>query len=209
MGVAIVVRNTLNDLDPTPTLMPNLNHDDFLRLFTYSEPNLRAFIRRLVANAADASEISQNTAIVLWKKFDSFGERHARYELEQPSKEELEVHFSKWAMKVARFEVLSWRRDKARDRHVFSDTMFETLADESEEFDEQLEKQRSAIKKCLDKLPEGRRDQIMEAYSARNKPREIANRTGKTVNAFYQWMHRVRLSLLKCANKELNEAAYL
>lgn len=189
--------------------MPVLNHDDFLRLFTFSEPNLRAFIRRLVGNAMDASEISQNTAIVLWQKFDSFVERHAEYSSGQTSKAELEIHFSKWAMKVARFEVLSWRRDKARDRHVFTDTLFETLANEAEEFNERLEKQRSAIKKCLDELPEGRRVQIMEAYSARNKPREIARRTGKTVNAFYQWMHRVRLSLLKCAEKDLNEEAYL
>ncbi|GAB5560038.1 MAG: hypothetical protein SynsKO_16850 [Synoicihabitans sp.] len=194
--------------EPTPTLVPKLNHDDFLRLFTQSEPNVRAFIRRLVANCNDASEISQNTAIVLWDKFDSFVERNADYQSGKASKTELELHFTKWAMKVARFEVLSWRRDKARDRHLFSPDFLETLADKSEEIDERLERQRSALKRCLGKLPESRRELIMEAYSARNKPQEIASRTGKSTNAFYQWMHRVRLSLLKCAKKDLNEEAY-
>jgi len=188
--------------------MPSLNHDDFLRLFTFSEPNLRAFIRRLISNPSDASEVSQNTAIVLWQKFDYFVERHAEYESKPVPKEELEIHFSKWAMKVARFEVLSWRRDKARDRHVFSETFFETLIQESEELDENLEKQRLALKRCLDKLTEERRAQILEAYSARNKPQEIALRTGKTVNAFYQWMHRIRHSLLKCAKKDLIKEVY-
>jgi len=189
--------------------MPTLTHDDFLRLFTYSEPNVRAFIRRLVANANDASEISQNTAIVLWEKFDLFVERNAGYGTERATKAELEIHFTKWAMKVARFEVLSWRRDKARDRHIFSDTLFETLADESEDFDERLERQRSALQTCLGKLPEERRTLIMEAYSARNRPQEIARRMGKTVNSFYQWMYRVRVSLLKCAEKDLSKEAYL
>lgn len=189
--------------------MPTLNHNDFLRLFSYSEPNVRAFIRRLVANANDASEISQNTAIVLWEKFDSFVERNAGYESGEATKSELEVHFTKWAMKVARFEVLSWRRDKARDRHLFSDDFLETLADKSEEIDERLERQRFALRKCLGKLPENRRTLIMEAYAARNKPQELASRTGKSTNAFYQWMHRVRRSLLKCAEKNMTEEAYL
>ena len=194
--------------EATLTRVTKLNHDDFLRLFTYSEPNVRAFIRRLVVNANDASEISQNTAIVLWEKFDSFVERNAGYGGGESSKAELELHFTKWAMKVARFEVLSWRRDKALDRHLFSDDFMETLADKSEEIDEALERQRSALRRCLGKLPDNRRALIMEAYSSRNKPQELASRTGKTTNAFYQWMHRVRLSLLKCAKKYLTEEAY-
>ena len=187
--------------------MQSLKHDDFLRLFTASEPTLRAFVRRIVPTQNDASEVSQNTAIVLWQKFDLFIDKHSEY-VDQLDKTELEIHFKRWALKVARFEALSWRRDKARDRHVFTEDLFEKLAAESDEIGDLLESQRIALNNCLEKLPEERRAMLLEAYSARKKPQEIASRTGKTLNAFYQWLHRIRLSLLKCAKSTLASRAY-
>ena len=188
--------------------MHSQNHDDFLRLFTASEPTLRAYIRRLVPTQNDASEISQNTSIVLWQKFGVFLEKHPTYNSEEQSKEDIQLHFKRWAMVVARYEVLSWRRDKYRDRLVFSEELLEKLAVESQEHGPHLDSQMHALETCLKKIPEDRRSLVLEAYSARNKPQEIASRRGGTLNGFYQWMHRVRLSLLKCVKRSLATEAY-
>lgn len=188
---------------PSSESINSQSHEDFLRLFTASESTLRAYIRRLVPSQNDASEISQNTTIVLWQKYGIFLKKHPDYNSAEQSKEDIQLHFKRWAMVVARYEVLSWRRDKFRDRHVFSEDLIKTLATDSQDHGSRLENQLLALESCFKKIPEERRRLVLEAYSARNKPQEIAQRQGRTLNGFYQWLHRVRLALLKCVEQTL------
>ena len=92
-------------------------HDQFLRLYVETEGSLRGFVRSLVPSLEDAKEVMQGTAAVLWRKFD---------QLDSPD------NFRRWAFGVARFEALSYRRDKARDRHVFSEELVNQLATEAD-----------------------------------------------------------------------------
>ena len=47
-------------------------HGDFLRLFTAHELAIRAHVRRLVPTRADADDVVQEVAVVLWQKFATF-----------------------------------------------------------------------------------------------------------------------------------------
>ena len=49
-------------------------HRDFLRLFASHEPAIRAYVRRLVPLRADADDVMQDVAVVLWEKFEEFRE---------------------------------------------------------------------------------------------------------------------------------------
>ena len=96
----------------------HLQSDDqnrqFLRLFTEHEPALRMFVRSLVPTRADASEVIQDVAVVVWEKIGEFEEAR---------------NFRKWAFGVARYEALAYLRDRSRDRHVFDDELVARLAD--------------------------------------------------------------------------------
>ncbi len=169
--------------------MPALDeqlHDRFLRLFTTSEPALRAFVRRLVPSRDDARDVMQEVALVLWRKFNSFPEGD---------------DFRHWAFGVARFEALAWLRDKTRDRHVLAEDVVALLADESQRADEHLEIQREALRSCLDRLPKDQGRLVLAAYAPAARILEVAARSGRTVAAFYQWLHRVRLALLDCVRR--------
>jgi RNA polymerase sigma-70 factor, ECF subfamily len=169
--------------------MPALDeqlHDRFLRLFTTNEPALRAFVRRLVPSRDDARDVMQEVALVLWRKFDTFPEG---------------VEFRRWAFGVARFEALAWFRDKTRDRHVLAEDVVAQLADESVSADKHLESQREALRSCLNKLPKDRRRLVLAAYGPAARIQEVAAQSGRTVAAFYQWLHRVRLALLECVRR--------
>jgi RNA polymerase sigma-70 factor, ECF subfamily len=161
-------------------------HDRFLRLFTVSEPAIRAFVRRLVPSRDDARDVMQEVALVLWRKF---GECKAGED------------FRRWAFGVARYEALAWLRDKTRDRHVLAEDVLEMLADDSVQVDERLELQREALRSCLDKLPKDRRRLVLAAYVPGTRIQEVAAQSGRTVAAFYQWLHRVRLALLDCVRR--------
>jgi DNA-directed RNA polymerase specialized sigma24 family protein len=85
---------------------PNLDrYETFVRLYTQHETNLRSFSRSLLPSWDDVDEVMQQTAIVLWRKFDQF---------------DLNTEFMKWACVVARFEILAYRRNMARDKLVLS-----------------------------------------------------------------------------------------
>lgn len=163
-------------------------YEQFVALFTEHEPGLRAFVRSLTYSWDDADEVMQNTGLVLWRKFDSF---------------DPETDFMKWACVVARFEVLAWRRDKARDRHVFDEELVDLLSAEAAEEHETLARERKALDTCLRKLPEKQRRIVMAAYEPGVRLNQVAERLGKSATAFYKIVNRARLGLLKCIESEI------
>jgi RNA polymerase sigma-70 factor (ECF subfamily) len=164
------------------------NHRRFLRAFTTHEPAVRAYVRRLVPLRADADDVMQEVSVVLWEKFDSFRERS---------------DFKAWAFGVARFEVLAWLRDKGRDRLVLDDEVVSKLAEESAADEPRLARQREALEACMEKVPHAQRELMMEAYQPDARIQSVAERSGRTVPGFYQWLHRMRRALLDCVRNVL------
>lgn len=168
---------------------PSDPYEAFLGHFTAHEAALRAYVRRLVPTRDDAADVMQGIALVLWKKFG---------DLDDP------LDFRKWAFGVARYEALAWLRDRARDRRVLAEDLLEQIAEEATAMDEQLEAQREALEGCLQKLPATQRTLVLEAYTPEVPMQEVAQRSGRTVGAFYQWLHRMRLRLLECTQRNLH-----
>lgn len=163
-------------------------HELFLRLFTANEAALRGFVRALVPTRADANDVMQETAIVLWRKFGEFATGD---------------DFRRWAFGVARMKVLSWRRDAARDRHVFGDETTALIAEETEARTDSLEAQREALHACIGKLPLEQRTLVDAAYAPGAIIEEVARGTGQTAMALYKKLHRIRMALVECTRRVL------
>jgi len=171
--------------------MSDLNHqhqDQFLRLFAENEPVLRTFVRSLVPSLADTSEVMQEVAVVLWQKFAEFDATR---------------DFRKWAFGVARYEVLAYLRDRARDRHVFNDELVGRLADDAAATAPQHEAQRDALETCLQKLTEAQRTLVLSAYARDTRMNELATQRGQTAMSLYKLLHRIRQALLHCVRRQL------
>ncbi len=164
------------------------SHERFLTLFTVNEPAIRAFVRRLVPTRQDTADVMQGVALVLWRKFPA---------LEDPDQ------FRKWAFGVARYEALAWLRNKARDRLVLADDVLNTLACESAQIENRLSAQRAALEGCLEKLPGEQRTLVLAAYAPDVRIQDVAEQSGRTVPAFYQWLYRIRVRLLECTRRTL------
>ena len=170
--------------------MDQEQHRRFLRSFTANEPAVRAYVRRLVPTRADADDVMQDIAVVLWEKFGEFRD---------------DGNFRTWAFGVARYEVLAWRRDKARDRLVFDEDVVAKLADETVDENEEhrLTTQRGALEFCLEKVDPEQRDLLMNAYDSDNRIQDVAANSGRSVAGFYQWLHRMRRQLMHCVRRQL------
>ncbi len=163
-------------------------HREFLRAFTTHEPAIRAFVRRLVPSRADADDILQEVAIVLWEKFDEFRR---------------EGNFKTWACGIARFKVLAWLRDKGRDRLVLDSDVVELVAAESLQAESHLELQRQALESCFESIPAPQRQLLSRAYRRDASIQSVASSSGRSIAGFYQWLHRMRKRLLECIRREL------
>ncbi len=167
-------------------------HSRFLRSFTANEAAIRAYVRRMVPTRGDADDVMQETSVVLWEKFDTLREAE---------------DFRAWAFGVARFEVLAWLRDKGRDRLVLNEDVIARLADEAEEDEPRLERQREALEDCLAKVAPDQRQLLMQAYSDESRIQDVARHSGRTVPGFYQWLHRMRKLLLDCIRRDIAREA--
>ena len=165
-------------------------HDQFLRLFVEHEEGLRLFVRSLLFSQEESREVMQDIAMVLWRKFD-------------PSFDSLS--FRRWAFGVARMEVLSFRRDRARDRHCFGSGIDELLAETVMEQSDSMERERRALEVCLKKLPDPQRALVEQAYAPRVRIDDYAKSIGVTAMALYKKLHRIRLSLMECTRNTLAE----
>jgi RNA polymerase sigma-70 factor, ECF subfamily len=164
------------------------NYSRFMLLYTKSTPVLRSFLRKLLPSWEDVDEVMQNTSLVLWKKFEQFEEG---------------TEFNRWACVIARFEVLSYKRAKARDRHYFGDELINLLADENLEKEDYFQNEKKALQSCLNKLNQKQRQLTLSAYSGESSIKEVAEKYGRTATALYKALNRIRTNLFQCIKKEV------
>ena len=127
---------------------------------------------------------------MLWQKFDEFdGTRD----------------FRKWAFGVARYIVLSYRRDRGRDRLVFDDALIEQLAAEAALASESHDLQREALEHCLQKLTTQQRELVLSAYGSKVNIGLLAEERGQTPMSLYKVLHRIRQALLDCVKREISK----
>jgi len=170
-----------------PTTDPNSDHERFTRLLLESEPVMLRSILVTVPHRADAREILQETAVALWRQFET-------YDPARP--------FLNWAMGFSRIET---RRFLAREsrRAQLSEQAMAALEHEmphSADFDNALE---SHLATCLGKLNEKAHRLITGYYHEGHSPEILSEREGRTVEAIYKTIQRARRDLQACIEQQL------
>lgn len=153
-----------------------------------SEPIMLRSILVSVPHRADAREILQETAVALWRQFET-------YDPERP--------FLNWAMGFSRIETRRFLSRESR-RAQLTEQAIEALEMDlqgSGEFDSAIEKH---LATCLGKLSEKARRQISGYYLEGHTPEALSQREGRTVEAIYQTIQRARRELQACIERQLN-----
>lgn len=159
----------------------------FVRLFAEFEPRVRAFVRAGLPSVHDANEVMQEVSVVAWRKFATL---------------ENSEGFGRWLCVIARFEILKYRRTKARDRLVLDDELLATIAEEGEEELETRAREIHNLQSCIKKLPEKHRHLVVQAYTQGQSKKDLAAQVGKSQEAMYQLLCRLRQALMTCIGRE-------
>lgn len=172
----------------------SLSQRDFMRLLIQHEPALRAYSRSILPDWNLVDEVIQEASVTLWQKFDQLRN---------------EEGFLPWAKVIVRFKCLSEIGKLGRDRHVFSDGVLEMLADEAEAFDvEEREQSMRALRCCLDKFSKPHQELLLAPYSGEGRVTMLAEQAGKSANALYKLLGRLREKLANCIQTNLQQEAH-
>lgn len=180
------------------TIQPDPNPDaasqeQFLRLFLASEAEVFRYTAALVPKLSDAQEIVQQTALALWAKFDE-------YDPAQP--------FTPWACRFALNQARQWLAHRARWQSLLSGDLAETLARRREELATEIDARFAHLASCLEQLPPANQALVEGYYYRRATVEALATESGRTVEAIYKSLQRIRQALLKCIQGALAEEAH-
>ena len=166
---------------------------EFMRLLMQNEPALRAFARSLLPNWQLVDEVIQEASITAWEKFDQL---------------EDEPGFLPWAKVIVRFKCLSAIGKLGRDKHVFSEEVIELLAVEAEAIDaDEQARKLEALRCCLDRFSEPHQKLLLAPYAGDGLVKSLAEKSGKSANAFYKLLGRLREKLSDCIHQSLASEA--
>ena len=171
-----------------PGLIMNLS-DEFILELTQCQQRLYGYIYRRVANRDQAMEVLQQTNLVLCRKADDF---------------ELGTNFNAWAVTVAHYQILSYRKTLARDRLVFTDEVLAAI-DESGPNNEMREDMLKHLRHCFAKMSDENQALMKLRYERELSMEQLANEIGKKVVAVRVKLHRLRRGLRDCVETRLQE----
>jgi len=135
----------------------------------------------------------QETSRVLWERFYTFKEG---------------TDFVAWAVTIAKFQAMSFRKKKARGKSTcLPDDLLELVA--SEYVHEKEGDRIFALRHCLGQLPTSDREHLSLRFQEERSPKLVAQRFGVSVKRIYRTETRIMGLLLRCIRRRLFELGAL
>ena len=160
----------------------------FVNQLTACQHRIYAFILTLVPNWSDADDLMQETAEIMWRKFQNAGQIH---------------NFCAWGKTIARNKVMSFYARRKRERVLFDDSLLKDVIEREEKTSLQEELRLGALQKCLHKLRSNDRHLIQALYGHDITIKKLAEEVQRPVQGLYKAMARIHHSLLHCVRRSL------
>ncbi|MCK4998887.1 MAG: sigma-70 family RNA polymerase sigma factor [Anaerohalosphaera sp.] len=166
----------------------NKDTELFVNLLVPNQRRIQAFILMLVPNINDAEDIYQEALSEMWKKFDTF---------------QAGTDFVAWAMTVAKYKVLTFRRKSQNSKMQFNSKIYEILESAASSKISSLQEHLDVLKKCVRKLPEKEMFLLKLRYENDMTFQKISLRTGKTPPSIHRVMSTIHSKLALCIRRTL------
>jgi RNA polymerase sigma-70 factor (ECF subfamily) len=160
----------------------------FFHLFMANQNRVYAYILVFVPHGPDADDIMQEVATVMWERFETF----------TPG-----TDFARWAKRIAYHKILDHRKKRGRRRVVFSDELFQLLAEQAEAVLDETDPRLEALRFCLRRLRDQDRRLVRQHYEDGVTIKRMAERAQRSVEGLYKVMVRIHNRLRDCVNMRL------
>lgn len=159
----------------------------FLELFLANQHYVYSFIASIVPHWVEADDIFQQTCLTLWERWEQF---------------DPEKNFAFWACGIAMNHLQNHMRKKQNRQAMFERHLLEQIAICHVEERVLLEELQERLRECLGKLSANHRHILMQYYDGQASPKAIAEAEGKTSNAIYKLLRKIRSVLYDCVTQD-------
>jgi RNA polymerase sigma-70 factor, ECF subfamily len=164
---------------------------DFTALWSEAYPTVAAYTASLLADHHQAEEVLSRVAITVVRKFEEYDSARS---------------FRAWAIGIARFEVLKFRRERVRDRHLFGQDLLEAIGDRFVTVSDEHVLDGVLVKECLEQIHGRPAVAMAMCYGDNLRSAEIGRRLGMTAAAVRTMLHRARGVIRRCVEHRKKEA---
>ncbi|MCE5185231.1 MAG: sigma-70 family RNA polymerase sigma factor [Planctomycetaceae bacterium] len=162
----------------------------FIKLYLANERRIYGYVRALIPSWNDVDDIIQESASVMWSKFDQF---------------EKGTNFSAWALKIAHNQVLNYCKVRKKNRLYFNESTLESIAHKSQTDVQNTDERLSILRKCLQKLQAAELSLIQMRYEPGGSIKNVSQQTGKNPHVLYRQFNKIHAKLLMCIRRTIAE----
>lgn len=159
-----------------------------MALMTRHQRQIFGYIYTLVPDRYDAEDLLQETSLIICEKFDGFKEN---------------TDFVAWACQIAYWRIRYSRQKFARSKVVFDQEVLDAVAQTAGTMTNELDDRHEALAHCLQKLYPRDRELVLTRYEPGSGVEEAARRSGRSLQAAYKALSRLRKLLLDCVTHQL------
>lgn len=167
---------------------PGSSRRELVGLLSRHQRKIFAYIFTLVPNRMDADDLLQETCLTIYVKFDEF----------EPG-----TDFVAWANRIAWWKVRQFRQKFARSKVIFEEAVMESVSRTAIALAPELDQRHVALEHCLAKLNDRDRIMILTRYERGHGVAEAASQSGRSLNAAYKALARLRNLLFDCVTNRL------
>src|SRR4051812_21196741 len=159
-----------------------------MALMTRHQRQIFAYIYALVPNRYDAEDLLQETSLIICEKFNEFEDG---------------TDFVAWACQIAYWRIRYSRQKFARSKVVFDQDLVDAIAQTASEMAVEMDERHETLSGCLKKLPARDREMVLTRYEPGSGGEEAARRSGRSLEAAYKALMRIRKLLLDCVTHQI------
>jgi RNA polymerase sigma-70 factor (ECF subfamily) len=163
-----------------------------MALMTRHQRQIFSYIFTLVPRRHDAEDLLQETSLVICEKFHEFREG---------------TDFVAWACQIAYWRIRYSRQKFARSKVLFDQEVLDAVAQTAGPMAAELDERHEALANCLGKLHARDRELVLTRYEPGNGVEEAARRSGRSLDAAYKALTRLRKALFDCVTHQISTEA--
>ena len=161
---------------------------ELMLLMTQHQRRIFGYIYTLVPDRHDAQDLLQETSLVIVEKFHEF---------------KTGTDFAAWACQIAYWRIRASRQKFARSKVVFDQNVVDAVAETAAAMADELDARHEALANCLQKLHARDRELVLTRYESAQGVGEAARRTGRSMDAAYKALGRIRKLLFDCVTNQV------
>ena len=162
--------------------------DRFFKLYSGVTTRIYSYLLIMVHNKDNAEELAQETAALLWDKFDEYQEG---------------TNFGAWAIAIARLKALEFLRKRRKSGMIFDDRFYESVSELEAKSSLDLSIQTEALKECLGKLSENNTRLLTMRFKKNLSVKKISQLTGRPLGSLYHSFSRLIKGLRICIETKI------